>query len=317
MSKQKMRERYSALKKTGQLAGTIKDATAKREKRDAIEGPGLRFPHPLPTLARTRHNGQLHVIPLGLDDSARVGTWARRKRPRLTNWDGATASSTWSMTEQFQGAMWIDEVDNGQYSGRCKYTHWTYEPRMISGGMVTARRLVAKIGVTMCEMDAPRGWRFGTDHLGLYIVRLRETRAIFRYHFDSDDVRAGKAAIRAAAMAHERGRRNAGEDNRAASVCETGRFAWGRKKTEVKVIVTRDDSISAGNCRAGTIAFARQHGLNRAAYPAETILEKTSRNGGRDGRLVRQAIRIAYDRTIRDLRKGWDGTESAKIAEMA
>jgi hypothetical protein len=52
-------------------------------------------------------------------------------------------------------------------------------------------------------LRAPRGWVFGRDDLGIYVVRVRKKGAVYRYHLTSDDIRGGVAAIRAAGIHHE------------------------------------------------------------------------------------------------------------------
>ena len=86
-----------------------------------------------------------------------------------------------------------------------------YVPGPASYGYIscTGTRLRATVWATHYRYRAPRGWVFGRDDLGIYVVRVRETRVSYRYHLTSADVRGGVAAIRAAGIRHETGQRAA------------------------------------------------------------------------------------------------------------
>ena len=177
---------YSRLRKAGLFSGTIKDATAKRRHRDKL------------ALA-TAPDGGYVAIPLGTADSARINSLARAERPRVQRWIGArglrprTSPTSWGITE----------INCGRYSSRCTFRVTDYEPWVASYGYTTATRLIATIWDTRYRYRAPRGWVFGRDDLGIYVVRVRERGAVYPYHLTSDDVRGGVAAIRAAGIRHD------------------------------------------------------------------------------------------------------------------
>ena len=62
---------------------------------------------------------------------------------------------------------------------------------------------MSKHRIEIDGIRAPRGWAFGRDDLGIYVVRVRKRGAVYPYHLTSDDVRGGVAAIRAAGIRHE------------------------------------------------------------------------------------------------------------------
>jgi len=186
---------YSELRQAGLLSGTIKDATAKRRHRDKL------------ALA-TAPDGGYVAIPLGTADSARVNSLARAERPRIQRWIGARGlrprPSPSLLYRLKSGRSWgISEINCGRYSSRCTYPMIDYEPWVKSYGYTTATHLIATIWNTRYRYRAPRGWVFGRDDLGIYVVRVRKRGAVYRYHLTSDDVRGGVAAIRAAGIRHE------------------------------------------------------------------------------------------------------------------
>ena len=187
---------YSQLRRAGLLSGTIKNATAKRRHRDKLA-------------CATVPRGGWVPIPLGAVDSARVDSLARATRPRVQRWTGARAR--WPRQGRRRDAPdWgIKEIDCGRYSRRCTFRVIDYAPWVASYGYTTATRLIATIWDTRYRYRAPRGWVFGRDDLGIYVVRVSKRGAVYPYYLTSDDVRGGVAAIRAAGIRHEEEQRAA------------------------------------------------------------------------------------------------------------
>jgi hypothetical protein len=275
---------YSQLRKAGLLSGTIKNATAKRRHRDKL------------ACATVPQAGYV-PIPLGAVDSAQVGSLARAKRPRVQRWTGARAR--WSRRGRRKDAPdWgIEEIDCGRYSRGCTFRVIDYAPWVASYGYTTGTRLIATVWGTRYRYRAPRGWVFGRDDLGIYLVRVRETRVSYRYHLTSDDVRGGVAAIRAAGIRHETGQRAA---KRAAITARRLADADALTLQRVGVFVSIDDSRAAGNCVAGTIKWGTRHGLDHAkCYPVEVIERLAATHPS-----VSRVIDAAKRRTLDDVKRG-------------
>ena len=285
------RQIYSALRQQGLLTGTIKAALAKREQREQRQ-------------QREPDCGRLALIPLGPRHAAAVAEAAGAQFPRRKNWDYPESSLS-----RHPGGIGIQTINHGQYSSQCYYDRISYAPIMRSCGSVTAGRALILVGEDTIRLRSPRGWRFGRDVHGLYLVRLRETREAFRYHPTSDEWVSGLAAIRAAAIAHEQTQRRVARDHRATLRRERDDAVAARRQARqdaallatVPVYVCLRDSRRAGNCAAGTAAWARRHGLDaRQHVPAALIRKLAKRN--------RQALRVvefAERRTLDELHRGY------------
>ncbi len=280
MTTSTQRQIYSALRKQGTLTGTIKAAMAKREQREQRQ---RREP------ARGRGPYALALIPPGPQHAAQAARKAREKFPRRQNWDAPEAS---------YHQIGIKTVNHGRYSHACRHDRLSYTPVLRACGTVTPGRALFLIGNDTIRLRAPRGWRYGRDENGLYLTRTGETREAYRYHPTSDEWSAGLAAIRSAAIAHEQTQRQVARDAR-----EQQRQA--RKDADllatIPVYVCLRDSRKAGNCAAGTVAWARRHDLDpRQHVPADIVRRLADRNP--------QALRVveyAERRTATEIRRGY------------
>ena len=275
------RQIYSALRKQGKLTGTIKAALAKRAERDARKYR--------PPTRREIERDRLALIPLGPQHAAQAARKAREQYPRRRNWNAPEAS---------YNQIGIKTTHHGRYSHRCRFERLSYVPVMRSCGMVTAGRALLLIGNDLIRLRAPRGWRFGRDDNGLYLTRLRETREAFRYHPTSDEWVSGLAAIRSAAIDHEQTQRRVArevreqqrQDREDAAILAT-----------LPVYVCLRDSRRAGNCVAGTLAWARRHELDpRQHVPAEIVRRLAARNPQ-----ALRAVASAERRTLTEIRRGY------------
>ena len=275
-----MLNKYQNLRNQGKLHGTIKRAVALAATRRDARVETAKRP---PTV----------VLPLGLEDRHTVRGLARAAHPRKQNWDSeegtidTTSILGWTVLEK----------DHGAYSRRCTWRRVSYTPTITSYCHAFETRLIARIFTTLYKLRAPRGWRFGRDELGVYVVRVSETREAFRYHLESDNVRAGVRAIRTAAIAHEVGQREAAKEQR---------LVREATKAEKKILrragvwISERDSRNVGNCRAGTATFARQNGLDISRHYPVKVLERLI------GKHYSIATVISYaeKRTLRELRTG-------------
>ena len=274
------RQIYSALRKQGKLAGTIKAALAKRQQRDQRQ---QREP------ARGRGPYALALIPLGPLHAVQASRTAREQHPRRRNWDSPEAS-------YFQ--IGIKTVNHGRYSHACRFERVSYAPVMRACGTVTAGRALLLIGNDLIRLRAPRGWRFGRDDNGLYLVRIRETREAFRYHPTSDEWVSGLAAIRSAAIDHEQTQRRVAREAREQRRRDREDAAI---LASVPVYVCLRDSRTAGNCAAGTVAWARRHELDPTQHvPAEIVRRLAERNPQ-----AMRAVASAERRTLAEIRRGY------------
>ena len=271
---------YSKLRKAGRLTGTIKAAKAKRKARDVLRRQGC----------RSGPTGFV-AIPLGVDDEHAVYLLSRNARPRIQRWV-SPAAEVRRLPRSAPPAWGVSEDDVGNYKGRFRqYRKTDYTPTVASYGRATATRLYASIWAVPRQYRAPRGWHFGTDYLGIYLIRKKERRDRYRYHLTSDDVRGGLAAMRRAAIVHDTGQR-------AASRCQKVEAA---KLRGVEIWVGLEDSRAAGNCRAGTVAWAGHHGLDHGRHYPARVIERLERHHPSVGAVLEAARR----RALQDLDRGF------------
>ena len=280
------RDYYSVLRSNGLLSGTIKAALATRQRRNELAA---------------RNGGVIPAgyvsIPLGPIDSAELSQRARASRPRVQRW-----VSPYARNREAGPTCGISEFDEGAYSSRCSYRMVDYAPWIQSYGYCTGARLVATISDERYRYRAPRGWTFGRDDLGVYIVRAGETRAKYRYHLSSDDVRGGLAAMRAAGIRHEVEQR-AAQRRWCETRAEARRLAVVTRADDARlreaggVWVILADSRAAGNCESGTRSWCARYELNPAKrYPVRVIRRLAHTHYS-----VERVIAAARQRTLAEL----------------
>lgn len=139
--------------------------------------------------------------------------------------------------------------------------HGSYEicPSPRCGFIIDARDLLA-------ALPQRRGWRWGADHLGVYVTGPR----VPDYHVGADELAAAVQSgtlreIVTSARANAAVRRKAHAALREAERRERASIAQARKlaRAHGSLPVTTRDSQAVGNCLAGTLAWARQHGVPR------------------------------------------------------
>ena len=295
-SKSDARKYYSDLKKRGKLCGTIKRAVELWQKRRQ-EPPHASSGSCLGRWAIAT------TIPLGPETASGAAERAEVDHPRRRNWEEPKATRTLARP-------WgVVEVDNGRYSSRCTFTHWTYVPYCQSMGFCCRGHLVVKIGGTYARHKAPYGWHFGRDRLGLYIAPNRLKSECWRYHFSSDDALDRRKLLAAARdhVATQRQKRREAEEQRRVDE------KWAKLRAEaleLGVWVSACDSKDAGNCAVGTARWAEDHGLDiRRHYPLK-VIERAGRNGNQAQ--VKRACEQAITRTVLDLMRGYCKLEVKK-----
>ncbi len=279
-----IRHKYQELRHAGKLFGTIRRAEALwRARFDTRRGS---------TLAKPR----THALPLGTWDILTAGNMSHEQYPRRMNWDAPVAT-----TERHDKGMAVKDVDHGAYSSRCTYRKISYTPAVTSYAAAFGSRLVARVWDKTYKYRAPHGYRFGTDSLGVYIQRKSETRGRFRYHLLSDEVRAGKAAMRAAVIKHTQTQIQADLAARQAASDFASQSKHHALAIKLGIWISIADSDKAGNCRAGAVTWGRKHNLTtKRHYPVALIarLAKTHYSVGR-------VIRAAKVRAVEDLIRGY------------
>lgn len=285
----KRRESDRALREVGKFSGSFRRADELRDSRRIRRI--VRDDYPL--------RSRLTAIPLSDADSDAAVDAARNRHPRRKNWDAPEAD-----TESRE--VYVATIYHGQYSSLCKYEKKSYRPTLRSCGACTKRRLLRMHGHDWEVIQAPRGWQWGKDKHGLYLVKntLADKDDRFRYHFCSselDDVRrfllvASRSHIEKTKriMREERGRRKERRllEQRCARAVSLG--VW----------VSFGDSIAAGNCPGGTKTWCDKYRISpRKHYPIDVIRRMAMKM--QDASAVDRAIDHAIRRSATELENGY------------
>lgn len=158
-------------------------------------------------------------------------------------------------------------IDNGKYSGRCRFTHYTYRPIIQSFCIFNSSKLFTVLYGITYTIRAGRGYFWDADELGVRLVRKSDGAD---YHIESDDVKSNFVSIRAKLLEN----------------VKLKKLARINERESLKLLddlsllfVCPRDSQKAGNCLAGTLAFAKRHGLpnNLHSHVTGDVLKKLVR----------------------------------------
>lgn len=256
MTTKKRPETLSDFRKLGKkrLRGVTPEAA--KAKHDARRKIDHRMPASLSWWIRNRSpfsNARLpviHTLPRPIEhDYPKIPSQHSRKQ----NWN---APKTSLMPTR------VLEINEGRYSSRCTYTHYTYTHMIECWGAIVGRYLVYRIdtssGVKQGEVKAFRGWAWKIDDNGLCMARGKAD-----YHPSADDLLNGMTAGEMAHRARENHQRRIAADR--------------EKKHEQRALattrVTLHDARIAGNCLAGTVRFCQDRlGVRvRSDDPYQTV----------------------------------------------
>lgn len=240
------------------------------------------------------------VVPLGAKHAVELDKTVHAMHPRRQNWlrPAAVADN--------RPPCCID-LDMGRYSSRCTYTHWQYRPTVGSYAVIIAgntHTLYVCAG-KKASLKAPRGYRWDRDANGLRIVSLTDRRK--DYHPDSDDLRSydARALAKKATDLFARRQaeaRQAREELRLDKLSADERTKLIAKAEREGCMVCLADSLRAGNCRAGTEAFAQRHNLDPRRHYKPTQLLRIA-NGQADR--VKLAVAVALRRHRHEMTVGY------------
>lgn len=246
-------------------------------------------------LASTQPAREIHVLPDN-DMYMEARSAARDANKRIQNWEGAIPTTDKVARGKYR------TTDHGQYSSRCKYTHYTYAPlyhsaiTMGRSGCAVLHTYGFSGSIKSRAIKAPKGCKFERDDNGPLVRRLSDG---LDYHPTTSELKAPnfaariRAGLAATFTARAEARKMAKNQEREAKI-----FAREIKSTRV----TLSDSRRAGNCVEGTLAFAeRKLGVSRvdilaAGYLFSVPAPKLLAVANGDKSRVDAAVRIAWNR---------------------
>jgi hypothetical protein len=286
MNKNRLRKKLSVLKIEGKLQGTIKSAMARHEERASRKQTQDTLS--LPVSERLLRRSTL--VPLGPESIRYTEEYNQKKYPRRRNWLDPRPIKT-------RHTLSCDEIDNGEYSSRCTFHYWTYIPIVTSSALIinSGQTIIWNFALnTPTHLKAPRGYHWDVDNNGLRLVANRNND--IDYHVNSDDLNNydGHDLARKARENHKirvEERKKARADKKAILTAE-----------KEGCMVCAKDSIKAGNCKYGTISFAKRHHLDPAKhYKPSDLLDIM--NG--DAPRVRLAVAVALRRHKQEVARGY------------
>lgn len=268
-NKTQAREHYSQLRAQGKLHGTIANAIEKWEKRRAIAAiPGPKKGRFAKQMALMR---KPVIVTLGHRIAEEKLSAAKARHPRLREWSlGAKAGEKSYMREI------------GDNSNRRKRS--TFQRGIVVQSV--GQRLTAKVAELHLDgseyrYTLPRGYRWKRDQLGLSI----SDRQGNDFHPTASDLLDGIkhciSRLKENAAARKMSQRKAKQELRMVRVAE---------REGARVCLR--DSLFAGNCYAGSQAWALSHELNPSEHVKPSrLLALANGDASRVAIVVAQAIR--------------------------
>ena len=187
----------------------------------------------------------IHTLPLPrLEDRPAIPAEHSRKR-------------NWESTQPSIYPTRVHEINNGRYSSRCTYTHYTYCHEIECWGAIVGRYLYYRIntanGVRSGTVKAFRGWAWKLDANGICMARGKAD-----YHPEASDLLLGITPSEMASRGRENRDRRIAADKAARQQKRLDEQNKRHMERAVKTLrVTLDDARRAGNCLAGTMRFCK------------------------------------------------------------
>lgn len=280
-------DHYRALRRLGRLHGTITRAIRLRKQRDQWQAPIVR-----PTLAQRVRNHRC-AVDLGEWQSVEARTEARRQHPQRRNWNKPIA------TTRDATAVQVCPVDEGRYSSRCTYTHWTYDVKVSSYARVCSGGLYYHYLGNRVYYPHPRGYRWQRDTLGVKLVS--RANPLDDYHPNGAELMAATRKRVDVRIITRRLRENAITRRVNAKRLRQEMAAIERAEREGATVCLAD-SKRAGNCLVGTTAWCRKRGLDDTRhYPPSSLFDAA--NG--DRRRVAAVVQVALRRHRLEMDRGY------------
>jgi hypothetical protein len=288
-------DKYATLRAAGKLAGTMAAARRLAAKRLLARPASPPAPGKYADMAAAGRTSRsiATVVPLG---SFSELADAKASNPRLREWSlgeeaGLLLGSPWRFREIGSNSNWNKRS--------------TFQRGIIVQSYATCtdfRAAVLHLAGEAHTIRAPRGWRWDIDANGLRLRSCSDSR--IDYHPTASELTGDVAELprlaKAGAAARKAANRAARADARAVKRAE-----------EIGVMVCLADSIRAGNCRAGSESFARNHGLDVAKHYTTAELLAVA-NG--QTRLVALACTAALRRAIKELDRGYSELSEHRVS---
>lgn len=249
------KSKYQKLRNAGKLFGTIKRAVELRNKR------GLNKVRTIPTI-NLRYNKSRILIPLGSVESEQIKPLIKANS-RKHNWD----------TRGPGFYTYIRTNDLGNYSGRCRYTHYTYTPIIQSYAIILRYKNQLRLqfdGKTYLK-KAPQGYKWDSDENGIKIVSIKNSS--IDYHVTAFDLTHNNwfNAIRNNARNNYKIR----QKNLKELLISESRI---KRAIKTGCCVRLNDSLSSGNCLAGTKNWMKRHNIKSNYMPIKDVIQFISDN---------------------------------------
>lgn len=221
------------------------------------------------------------IVPLGdYDALTRVQEANRRLREWSLGQQAAVLESAWKFVERGSNSDWN------------KRSTFQRGIKVQSYATCTLDTVTLRLDGEVHTIRAPRGWRWDVDANGLRLRSCSDKR--IDYHPTASDLLGAPQEL-------ARKARENWATRQAARRAAKADAAAVKRAEAVGVTVCLADSIRAGNCRAGSESWARNHGLDPARHytPAELLALANGQT-----RQVALACTAALRRAIRELDTG-------------
>ena len=282
---------YRKYQEKGKLNCTIKTANTIHNKRKNNRN----YRDPLTFTKWTRQDLARTKILLGDKSYEEVKYEVRCNNGRIQNWESPEA-----IKAPFNPCY--ETINNGRYSSKCTYTHYTYRPQVGSYAILPQHGLwiLYRYAKKLTKLSVPFGYTWTKDQNGICLIS--KTNKNIDYHPTSDDLRDySKKSIREKALNLHKIRKDERKKIRAEKKKEGETLSAIKNAENLGLLLCIKDSTQAGNCFAGTMNFARNHGLDPQKHHKPTILLSLNDMQER----IKLVIAVAMRRHKREISQGF------------
>lgn len=238
-----------------------------------------------------------HTIPLG--DLARTACYLKCVYDhKKKNWNSPKPTINNSFCET---------INHGQYSSSCRYTRYSYTPRIESWGYLISQsalyvRIHDVVGIFSKIIKAPRGYVWDIDANGIRLYKKQYPQK--DYHPTAEDILIFRQGYLGGCKRLTTKIENLYKKRKTTELMQKMQAmdAQSLIKSAEKIgcMISILDSLNSGNCAAGTINWIERHNLNKNKHYNPNIILTIDQHDQR----VKNAVIYAITRHNRETQNG-------------
>ena len=207
----------------------------------------------------------------------------------------------WTTNSESYFKSHIATINCGRYSSRSPWTRFEYRRVYESWGVRISKKhcffqFDTDKGIVRRIVKAPKGWKWKIDNNGLFIQGPKGQD----YHPSRDDFVTNQKNFNLLKVLRDKANQNY-------KTRKENEKKQKEEKSFIKIAVKENipirikDSVEAGNCMAGSLNWAKKHGINRNWANAKEIINDLKNEGNRGLIVVAKALQ----RYKQDMKRGY------------